>query len=81
MNLTDEERRVLDVFSDDNEVYPLRDMASEAGVKLKDLRLILKNLMRVGLVQFGTCYSLDNMSKRCGSGYWISQAGRTVRGF
>ena len=67
--LPDEHERVLDVVGYE-QVRVLNEMSAISGVPVKRLRVILKDLVRLGLVDFGTCYSLDDQTKRCGSGYF-----------
>lgn len=73
-NLTEEEWRVLESVGREV-VNPLPEMVAISGVPLKRLRVVLRELMKLDLVHFGTCYDTNHDGLRYGSGYCLTYEG------
>lgn len=72
------ERAVLLAMSDGEIVYPLAQVAAEAGVPLKQTREIVRAFAEHGIAEFGWLQRQDE-NLIAGRGYWLTSRGLDLR--
>lgn len=73
-----EERAVLLNLTDGGIVYPIAQVAADAGVPVKRTREIVRSFHQRGLAEFGYLMR-DDENLVCGKGYWLSERGRRLK--